>query len=322
MEHLLIVSDLYVTTPAAPAVDGVSFALPRLQNVAIAGATGSGKSTLLKAIAGLVQPAGGAILFKGDRVFGPDEKLLPGHPQIAYLSQHFELRNNYRVWEELECVNEMKEREAARIYAICEVDHLLQRRTNQLSGGEKQRIVTARLLTTKPQLFLLDEPFSNLDLAHKQTMQRVINDIGEQLGITCMLVTHDPHDSLPWAHRVLILQNGKLIQDGTPKEVYRHPQNAYAAGLLGKFNLLTEAQAAAFGLPLNTAQMLRPEDIHIVPEGTGKISATIEKRLFYGSHYELQLAALDGPLIVRQRMAFNPVVGATVDIALEPGYRF
>lgn len=317
--NLLTVSDLYITAAAANAVDGVSFAVPRLQNVSIAGATGSGKSTLLKAIAGLAQPTSGRILFNGTRVFGPDEKLLPGHPQIAYLSQHFELRNNYRVWEELECVNEMNEAEASRMYALCEVDHLLQRRTNQLSGGEKQRIVTARLLSTRPQLLLLDEPFSNLDLAHKQTMQRVINDISEKLGITCMLVTHDPHDSLPWAHRMLILHAGKIIQDGTPQEVYRYPQNAYAAGLLGKYNTLTEAQAAAFGLPANATQMLRPEEIRMVPTGSGNISATIQSVQFYGAYYELQLVALDGSLIVRCGTSINPAAGQKWDLALTSG---
>ncbi|OLY92026.1 ABC transporter ATP-binding protein [Cnuella takakiae] len=294
---LLQVSDLHINAATGPVLRGISFETEALKNIAIAGATGSGKSTLLKAIGGLAQPTSGKILFGGKRVLGPDERLLPGHPQIAYLSQHFELRNNYRVEEELECLNQMSEGEAARIYAICEVDHLLKRRTDQLSGGEKQRIVTARLLTTRPKLLLLDEPFSNLDLAHKQVMQRVINEISTQLEITCMLVTHDPQDSLPWAHHILIMRDGLVVQEGTPQALYHHPVDAYAAGLLGKYNELSTTQADALGMQKNHF-LLRPEAIQIHSSGKGP-QATVEAVLFYGSYYETRLRYLDGSLLVR-----------------------
>lgn len=297
--ELLSVSDLHVHSATGPVLHGISLSVQPLQNIAIAGATGSGKSTLLKAIAGLVQPLSGRVILEGKKVLGPDEKLLPGHPHIAYLSQHFELRNNYRVEEELECVNQMSEAEAARIYAICEVDHLLNRRTDQLSGGEKQRIVTARLLTTKPKLFLLDEPFSNLDPAHKQAMQRVIGDISSQLGITCMLVTHDPQDSLPWAHRMMILEEGRIIQDGNPQLVYKYPVNTYAAGLLGRYNLLTSQQAGAFGLAKDAAYIMRPEDFYLEANSSDGVAGTIEQVKYYGSHYEAAIRVLDGSLCVR-----------------------
>jgi ABC-type sugar transport system ATPase subunit len=316
--HLIMsflhVFHLHVAAATGPVLRDVSFSIPALQNVAVAGVTGSGKSSLLKAIAGYIQPASGQIVFEGKRVLGPDERLLPGHPSIAYLSQHFELRNNYRVWEELECVNKLDEPEAARIYALCEVDHLLERRTDQLSGGEKQRIVTARLLSTRPKLLLLDEPFSNLDPAHKQTMQRVIKDIGEQLGITCMLVTHDPADSLSWAHRILVMQEGAILQDGTPQQVYRHPQNAYAAGLLGRFNTLTAAQAAAFGLTAeNNAPFVRPESFIINTTG---VAGTIAAIRYYGSHYEADVQVLDGSITVRTP-AENITQGRQVFLSLQ-----
>jgi ABC-type Fe3+/spermidine/putrescine transport system ATPase subunit len=118
---------------------------------------------------------------------------------------------------------------------------------------------------------------------------------------------------------MLILHAGKIIQDGTPQEVYRYPQNAYAAGLLGKYNTLTEAQAAAFGLPANATQMLRPEEIRMVPTGSGNISATIQSVQFYGAYYELQLVALDGSLIVRCGTSINPAAGQKWDLALTSG---
>src|SRR5687767_9414768 len=149
----------------------ISFSVQKHQKTAIAGATGSGKTTLLKIIAGLVQPDAGEVLFENLRVPGPDEKLIPGHPAIAYLSQHFELRNNYRVEEVLEYANTLPPEESKRLYEICHISHLLQRKTDQVSGGEKQRIALAKLLTTSPRLLLLDEPFSNLDMRHRNVLK-------------------------------------------------------------------------------------------------------------------------------------------------------
>src|SRR5258706_9094063 len=159
-------------------VKDINFVQEQFQKIAIAGETGSGKTTLLKMIAGLMQPDAGEIVFKGEKVLGPYEKLIPGHRRIAYLSQHFELRNNYRVEEELESKNLLTDKEADEIYSVCRIRHLLKRKTDQLSGGERQRIVLARLLTSSPELLLLDEPFSNLDAIHKNIIKSVIYDIG------------------------------------------------------------------------------------------------------------------------------------------------
>jgi len=152
-------------------VKNISFTQQAKEKIAIAGATGSGKTTLLKMIGGFIQPSSGEIIFKDARVIGPDEQLLPGHTKIAYLSQHFELRNNYKVHELLEMQNKISDEAAALIYTVCRIEHLLKRRTDELSGGERQRIVLASLLTASPELLLLDEPFSNLDRHHKTINQ-------------------------------------------------------------------------------------------------------------------------------------------------------
>ena len=177
-------------------VKDINFSQQPLEKIAIAGETGSGKTTLLKMIGGLAQLDEGNIYYDGKRVLGPLERLIPGHPQIAYLSQHFELRNNYRVEEELESKNLLTQEAANNIYRICRIEHLLKRKTDQLSGGERQRIVLARLLTTSPKLLLLDEPFSNLDAIHKNIIKSVLLDIGTQLNTSCILVSHDAADTL------------------------------------------------------------------------------------------------------------------------------
>lgn len=235
---LLSIKDLVVKRNDVAVLGPVDLLLHEGEKLAIAGETGSGKTSLLKAIAGLLQPAAGSIQFKGERVLGADEKLLPGHPQIAFLSQHFELHNNYRVEELLEYANKLPETEAMKLFRLCRIDRLLKRRTDQLSGGERQRIVLAKQLITSPQLLLLDEPFSNLDRPHKILLKEVISDISRQLGITSVLVSHDPSDILSWADRIIILQEGKIIQDADPVELFHRPLNEYAATLLGDCQLI------------------------------------------------------------------------------------
>jgi ABC-type sugar transport system ATPase subunit len=186
----------------------IQFSQPQGKKISITGETGSGKSSLLRIIAGLLQPDAGNVFFEGSRVPGPDEKLLPGHPDIAYLSQDHELRNNYRMGELLEYANKIPADQALALYRLCRIDHLLQRKNDQLSGGEKQRVALARLLVGSPKLLLLDEPFSNLDLIHKNILKGVIGDIAERLQITCMLTSHDPTDTLSWADEILVMRHG------------------------------------------------------------------------------------------------------------------
>jgi ABC-type sugar transport system ATPase subunit len=278
----------------------ISFTLERAQKLAIAGETGSGKSTLLKMIAGLAQPAVGEIWFEGRPVLGPLERLVPGQPGIAYLSQHFELWNNYRVEEILSYANDLSDEEAAALYAICSIDHLLARRTDQLSGGERQRIALARLLVRPPRLLLLDEPFSNLDMTHKDLLRTVIRDIGEKLNITCILVSHDPLDLMAWADEILVLKDGAVVQQGPPERIYRRPISEYVAGLFGKYNLIGKT-------------FVRPEDIKIV--SSGALSGVVERVVFQGSYYDVELQLKNSRLTLRTTRN-DILVGDVIFIAL------
>lgn len=215
----------------------ISFTLRKNQRLAIAGETGSGKSTLLKIIGGLAAPEQGSVHFEGVRVLPPLERLIPGQSGIAYLSQHFELWHNYRVTEVLDYSNDLEPADARQLYDLCHIQHLLDRRTDQLSGGERQRIALARLLVRPPRLLLLDEPFSNLDMNHKRTLKTVLDNIANTFDITTILVSHDPYDTLTWADQIIILKDGRLIQQGPPKQVYNHPVDEYTAGLLGDYTV-------------------------------------------------------------------------------------
>lgn len=302
-------------------VHDISFSQRRSQKLAIAGETGSGKSTLLKMIAGLEQPDAGQILFKGQKVLGPLFQLIPGHPGIAYLSQHYELRNNYRVEEWLDMANRLPQSDADALFRICRIDHLISRRTDQLSGGEKQRIALCRLLIGAPELLLLDEPFSNLDPIHKQILKQVLDDIGNRLHISCILTSHDPQDTLSWADELLVMRGGQLVQKGSPQQLYYYPENEYVAGLLGSYLLLPEAVLSLFttnrSQPLiHGKYLVRPEQFRIVPEQAGAVKAVIQQLRFWGAFSEI-LATVAGTTIVIKTMDPDPLsVGDTIYLQL------
>jgi ABC-type sulfate/molybdate transport systems ATPase subunit len=294
----------------------INFTQQKLQNIAVAGETGSGKTTLLKIIAGLIQPDSGQVLFNGEKVIGPADKLIPGHKGIVYLSQHFELPNFLRVEQILEYANEWPSDRAEALFRVCRIGHLFKRRTDQLSGGEKQRIAIARLLIMAPQLFLLDEPFSNMDLSNKILLKKIINDISSELRISFIMISHDPVDILDWADRIIVMRNGKMIENEQPRKLYQSPSSAYSAGLFGKFNLFdrdTFPELFPSGDLQNSqvAAMVRPEHCALDDNGLSgesqsgfkeqtdsmvKMSADVIGTRYYGHYYETDVS-IRGKLI-------------------------
>ena len=280
-------------------VNNFNLTQQKFEKIAIAGETGSGKTSVLKMIAGFMQPTSGNILFNKQRVIGPDEKLLPGHKAIAYLSQHFELRNNYKVFDLLDMANKMAAEEAAKVYQVCEIEHLLQRKTDQLSGGEKQRIALAKLLVAKPKLLLLDEPFSNLDAMHRLTIKNVIERVGKDLAITCMMVSHDATDMLAWADTIVIMKDGKIIQQGKPSTIYFQPQNEYCAALFGRYNQFDAANLNELEFDESyQSAFIRPEQLKILDERQTGLQANISNVAFCGMYFLITLSVQDKQVVV------------------------
>lgn len=279
----------------------INFTQKQFEKIAIAGETGSGKSTLLKIMAGLEQPTAGKVIFEEKKVRGPLEELIPGHKGIAYLKQNFDLPHYLTVEQVLIYANPLSDAEAEKdvfahsLYHTCRINHLLKRRTDQLSGGEKQRVALTRLLLTRPKLLLLDEPFSNLDMSHKNLLKEVMAEISEQLSITCTLVSHDPLDTLSWADKIIVMNAGRIVQSATPEEVYKKPENEYVAGLFGKYNLLPPPiSKALLGARYKSADreglFIRPENL-IITRSEKELSAKgiVNKISFFGSYHEIEI---------------------------------
>jgi ABC-type sulfate/molybdate transport systems ATPase subunit len=265
------------------ALANINLQINPLEQIGIMGTTGVGKSTLLKTIAGFIQHDNGQIIFKNKTILGPDHQLIPGVDGIAYLSQHFELWNNYKMEDILSYKNELTKEESERLYHLCKITHLMKRNSKQLSGGEKQRIALAKLLVAKPSLLILDEPYSNLDLIHKQILKDVIASVCSSYKIACIMSSHDPNDILPWANKIIVMQDGKIIQEDEPENIFTHPKNEYVAGLLGLKNKVVPALKE---LLHTNKTFLNPWKINMKQNG---VKAIVEGMKFYGHYYEIKL---------------------------------
>jgi ABC-type Fe3+/spermidine/putrescine transport system ATPase subunit len=309
---LLKTNQLTKTTEFGKVLGKVNLELKQNEHLVIAGETGSGKSTLLKIIAGLEQPDSGTVTLNNELVRGPADNLVPGHPEIAYLSQHFELPKFLRVEQVLEYASNVTDAYRQRIISICKIKHLLSRKTDQLSGGEKQRIAIARLLLTHPQLLLLDEPYSHLDTGLKAILKEVVNQISTKLGVTCILVSHHAEDTLPWAHRILVMKKGVIVQQGKPQELYHQPKNEYVARLFGEYNLVDAGLARLLGKSNLKGKFLRPEQLQLTKKKKGKW--VVSEVAYYGSYYLVTVGYKQKQLKVFSMRALE--VGEKVDLDL------
>lgn len=303
MPPILKVSDVskQYEEKSQPAVQHIHFTLEKGQILTLTGESGSGKTTLLKIIAGLIEADQGKVYLNGEWVKGPSRRLVPGHPDIKMVHQHYELSPNLNVRQNImrilsAYVKEYQEERAAELLEICKLSHLHAHYPRELSGGERQRVALARALAEEPVLLLMDEPFSNIDLSLKSHLKHEILSILEELDITTIMVSHDPQDALSMSDQVAVMHQGKLLQMASPEEIYRQPTNTYVAQLFGPCNLLSQQEANQLKLPKTSHPMvcIRAEDIKLHPGQSGTYTARIKKIRFMGAFYEImaQIGAL------------------------------
>ncbi len=261
----------------------------------IIGESGSGKSTLLRLLYGLLSPDEGIVQFKGERIWGPEEKLIPGHDAMKMVTQDTDGLNIFaKVWDNIAVMMpntdvKAKENSTGQVLKQLNMLHLADKRVADLSGGEKQRVAIARALITQPQVLLLDEPFNQVDTSFREGLQQDIRQVVKDTGLTVIMVSHDPAEVLSMADELLVLKEGEILEAGHPKKLYLNPQYLYTARLLTNCNVLTNNEAHLCGI--NSDQefvVIYPEWTTITNSWTHK-DWTVKQILFKGSHEDLLL---------------------------------
>lgn len=278
------------------AVRDVSLGIKPGEVVGLIGASGSGKSTLLNLLAGLLDATSGSVKLNNERVKGPAEQLVPGHPHIKLVHQEYQLMPNVSLRENIAYAlrfyeKRYQEYRVEQLVQLCRLEAIQHRLPRQASGGEKQRTAIARAIAEKPAVLLLDEPFSHLDLPNRELIRGMLLDLVRNEKTACLFVTHDSTDALSISCRIGILQDGQLVQMGVPMEVYRRPYNAYVAQMTGPANLIRAKYLPLMGIihayPPNALACVRPEHIRLTDRG--RFGGTIRNVFFKGAFTEVEV---------------------------------
>jgi len=313
------------------AVYPLDLAIERGEFVAILGPSGCGKSTLLRMIGGFLAPGDGAIRIDGRDVtdLGPDKRPTNMVFQGYGLFTHMTVAQNvaYGLRLQRRPRGEVAERvaEALRLVAL---DSFGDRPVTALSGGQQQRVALARAIVMKPQVLLLDEPLAALDLKLRRSMQAELRRIHRAIGGTFIFVTHDQEEAMGLATRIVVMEAGRVVQDGTPEEVYRRPATGFVSRFIGEANVLAAMRQAgevtlAAGLSFPHAGedgpvslVLRPEQIHLSARaGDRVLTATVIDRIFLGATTKVTVVLADGTPLTVITGELAPEVGAIVTVA-------
>ncbi|MRX63098.1 ABC transporter ATP-binding protein [Maribacter luteus] len=225
----------------SPVLEDINLKIEKGEHVSIIGESGCGKSTLLKIIYGLLHVEVGALFWNDTQILGPNFNLVPGEPYMKYLSQDFDLMPFITVEENVSQFlsvfepEKLKER-TQELLEMIELTDFAKVKVKNLSGGQQQRVALARVLAQRPEVLLLDEPFSHIDNFRKNGLRRNLFGYLKKKGVTVITATHDHNDMLPFADTVVVLKNGKVIAKDSPKNLFEHPKDLYIAGLFGEAN--------------------------------------------------------------------------------------
>lgn len=302
------------------AVDNVSLSLAEGELTALLGPSGSGKTTLLRIIAGLEQPDSGRIHFHGEDT----TDVHVSHRGVGFVFQHYALFKHMSVFDNVAYgltvrprrfrpdKDEIKRR-VTRLLELVQLDWTAHRLPSQLSGGQRQRIALARALAVEPRVLLLDEPFGALDAKVRTELRRWLRRLHDEIHVTSVFVTHDQEEALEVSDRVVVMNHGKVEQQGTPEDVYDHPANPFIYKFLGNVNLfqarVKDGQARIGELTLPAPEhasdkegdgfaYVRPHEIEFVADGKGGLPATIELVSVVGPTVRLELRVENGEDLV------------------------
>ena len=305
-KNIIELKNITVTFDGDTILDNLSLSICDGEFVTLLGSSGCGKTTTLRIIAGFLEPDAGEVFF--------DSKNMNGVPaykrEVNTIFQRYALFPNYNVFENIAYglrvrhvpEAEIKQR-VSEMLTLVNLEGFEKRNIAKLSGGQQQRVAIARALVLKPKVLLLDEPLAALDLKLRKDMQNELKNIQKAMGITFIFVTHDQEEALSMSDTVVVMNEGKIQQIGSPIDIYNEPENAFVADFIGESNILDGVMRADYraffsgkefrcldsGFAPNEPVdiVVRPEDVDIVKPEDGMVKGIVTSVTFLGVHYEI-----------------------------------
>ncbi len=332
---IIELKNLNKTFSNAKILDDISLYINKNEFLTLLGPSGCGKTTTLRIIGGFETPTSGQVVFEG-----ADVSNIPPHKRkVNTVFQKYALFPNMNVYENIAFGLNLKkldketiDKKVKKMLDLVNLSGYENRSIKSLSGGQQQRIAIARALVNEPEVLLLDEPLGALDLKLRKEMQIELKNMQMQLGITFIYVTHDQEEALTMSDTVVVMNNGKIQQIGSPEDIYNEPKNAFVADFIGESNILTGTMLDDYKVELNGVVfdcvdfgfdkdekvdvVIRPEDIEILEEGLGQFNATVTQVTFKGVHYDIFLETPDYTFTANLTVA--PNVGDEVGVAIKP----
>ena len=316
-------------------LSGIDLYIRENEFITLLGPSGCGKTTTLRLIGGFDRPDNGDVLFDGRRI----NDIPPHRRHINTVFQRYALFPHLDVYENVAFglkvqklpKAQIKER-VSRMLALVALKGFGQRHIESLSGGQQQRVAIARALVNQPRVLLLDEPLGALDMKLRREMQIELKNMQRQVGITFIYVTHDQEEALTMSDTVVVMNEGRIQQIGTPEDIYNEPNNRFVAYFIGKSNIIEGTMLrdkevsfcghtfpcvdGGFGEKAPVDVVLRPEDIHLGDAQDGQLQGTVTDVVFKGIHYEMLIECQDQVLTVQSTRMREP--GRQVGISVGP----
>ena len=337
MEKIIEIKNLSKAFGDKKVLEDINLYIRRGEFLTLLGPSGCGKTTLLRMIAGFLQPDEGSILMEGKELAGipPHERPLNTVFQRYALFPHLDVYDNIAFGLKLKKVPEDEiEKRVRRVLKLVAMSDYEDRDVDTLSGGQQQRIAIARAIVNQPKVLLLDEPLAALDLKMRKDMQTELKEMHKKLGITFIYVTHDQEEALTLSDTIVVLNEGRIQQIGTPVDIYNEPVNSFVADFIGESNILNgtmirdrrvafmghefDCVDEGFGENVPVDVVVRPEDIYFTTEESKtQFTAKVKSCTFKGVHYEMFVDTDTGNELMIQDYDAYPV-DSTVRLYIDP----
>ena len=316
------------------AVDDFNLEVKRGEFVTLLGPSGCGKTTTLRMIAGFSMPTKGEILLNGKSIqdLPPYKRPVNTVFQRYALFPHMNIYNNIAFGlKQKKTPKDVIERKVRRVLDLVDLEGFEERSVSTLSGGQQQRIAIARALVNEPEILLLDEPLGALDLKMRKEMQIELKNMHDKLGITFIYVTHDQEEALTMSDKIVVMNEGKIQQIGTPEDIYNEPRNAFVADFIGESNIFNGMMTGKlrerfcggefecvddYEEGTHITAVVRPEDVELTAPELGVIQGVVDSVIFKGIHYEITI--LSGKNEIVCQSVNSAKAGDRVGIRVQP----